>query len=198
MSISFQLYSARSLADQFQLLKDLAKLGYSQVEGYGGVYDEPERYRSAMDEAGLTMPSGHFALEALESDFDDQMKVCQAMGIQHVFVPYLAEEERPKDSAGYQAIAKRLTALANKVHDQGRSFGWHNHDFEMMALDDGSIPIEVLLNDAPDISWEADLAWVAYAKADPVAYTEKWGSRISAVHVKDLACLLYTSPSPRD
>lgn len=187
MSLSFQLYSARSVTDQIQLLKDLAKLGYSQVEGYGGVYDNPEHYKAALDEAGLTMPSGHVALDALESDFDNQMKLCQVLGMQHVFVPYLAEQERPKERAGYMDIAKRLTVLAKKVQDHGMSFGWHNHDFEMLPLNDGSIPMEVLLNEAPEISWEADLAWVAYAKADPAAYTEKWGSRISAVHVKDRA-----------
>lgn len=187
MSLSFQLYSARSLSDQYQLLKDLSELGYKQVEGYQGNFDNPEHFKAALDEAGLSMPSAHISIEALESDLDEQMTLCKTLEMRQVYVPYLAEEKRPNDSEGYKSIAKRLRVLASKVHDQGLSLGWHNHDFEMTALNDGSIPMEVLLNEAPEITWEADLAWVAYAKADPTEYLTQWGSRISAVHAKDLA-----------
>ncbi len=187
MVVSFQLYSARSMPDQYSFLKELASLGYTQVEGYPGVFEDSVRYKAALDEAGLSMPSAHIALDSLESDLDSQIKICNTLGIKQVYVPYLDADKRPVDSEGYKGIAQRMSVLLKALSDQGISLGWHNHEFEMVALDDGGIPMEVMLNEAPEMSWEADLAWVAFAKADPFAYVESWGSRISAVHVKDLA-----------
>ena len=187
MDVSFQLYSARSLEDQHGFLKTLAGLGYTQVEGYGGVYDAPEQYREAMDAAGITMPSGHFALSDLENSFVHQMALAKKLGIQRIYVPYLAVEDRPKESAGYKAIAQRMSVLGEKIQAEGFEFGWHNHDFEMESLADGGIPMEILLTEAPGISWEGDMAWVHYAGADPFEWVNKFGSRLSSVHVKDVA-----------
>ena len=187
MDVSFQLYSSRFIDDQHEFLHTLAGLGYTQVEGYSDVYGQPEAFRTAMDLAGLTMPSGHFALEALEANFDDQIALTKILGIQHIYIPYLAPQDRPTDTAGYKALAERMIVLDEKVRAEGVEFGWHNHDFEMEALSDGSIPMDILLTEAPGISWEADLAWVQYAGADPAEWLTRYGSRLTSVHVKDLA-----------
>lgn len=187
MSVSFQLYSARTVPDQHEFLKTLAAIGYTAVEGFGGVYEKPESYRSAMDAAGVTMPSGHFALSDLEESFEEQLFIANTLGVKQVVVPYLAVEDRPQDVVGYEAIAKRLNVIYEKLNGEGLTLAWHNHEFEMQPLVDGSVPLDVLLNDAPNVSWEADLAWVAVAKADPLSWVKKLGARISAVHVKDLA-----------
>ena len=187
MDVSFQLYSARNVSDQYEFLKTLNSLGFTQVEGYDGVYKEAEKYRDAMDAVGIEMPSGHLALTDLETNFDGQIDLANRFGFRHIYVPYLAPEQRPTDSAGYVDIARRMTVLNEKVRDAGFVFGWHNHDFEMVPLADGGVPMEILLNESPDITWEADLAWVHYAGADPIEWMEKYGSRITSVHVKDIA-----------
>lgn len=187
MDVSFQLYSARNVADQNGYLKTLVSLGYNQVEGFSALYKDPSAYRAAMDDAGISMPSGHFGLADLETNFVGQIAIAKQLGMQQLYVPYLAAEDRPTDTAGYQAIGKRLQAIQQKVLDEGLDFGWHNHDFELIPLADGSVPMDVLLNEVPEMSWEADLAWVSVAKADPTEWVEKFGSRISAVHVKDIA-----------
>ena len=187
MDVSFQLYSARSLDNQHEFLKTLAGLGYTQVEGYGGVYENPEAYRGAMDAAGVTMPSGHFELIDLENSFNDKISIAKKLGMQRIYVPYIPADQRPKESAGYKAIAQKMNVLNEKVRAEGFEFGWHNHDFEMEALADGGMPMEILLTEAPGISWEGDMAWVQFAGADPFAWVDKFGARLSAVHIKDLA-----------
>jgi len=187
VNVSFQLYSAREVASQSNFLKALSELGYNQVEGYGGVYSDAAAYRKAMDDVGLSMMSGHFALTDLENDFDGQLEIAKTLGMKHMYVPHLAPADRPTDSAGYKAVADRLTALNAKVKDAGLGFGWHNHDFELMALSDGGIPLEIILNEAPDIAWEGDLAWVAVAGSDPFEWVKRYGPRLTAVHVKDIA-----------
>lgn len=187
MDVSFQLYSSREVASQTGFLTTLAELGYTQVEGYGGVYEDPAGFRAAMDAAGLTMPSGHFGLEDLEADTDGCIATAKTLGMSHVFAPYLDEADRPSDAAGWAALAHRLSAINTKMQSEGMTFGWHNHDFELVPTAEGAIPLDVILTEAPGIAWEADLAWVIRGGADASAWVEKYASRIAAVHVKDIA-----------
>ena len=187
MDVSFQLYSSREVPSQVAFLRTLADLGYTQVEGYGGVYDDPTGFRDALDAVGLTMPSGHFALDALETEFDSCLQIARSLGMQRLYAPYLAASDRPTHSAGYAALARRLAAVGSWVQDEGLTFGWHNHDFELAPLTDGGIPLEILLTEAPAITWEGDLAWIIRSGADPVDWVTRHGARLSAVHVKDIA-----------
>ncbi|MEM9970797.1 MAG: sugar phosphate isomerase/epimerase [Pseudomonadota bacterium] len=187
MNVSFQLYSSREVPSQSAFLSTLSGLGYTQVEGYGGVYDDTVAFRAALDAAGLAMPSGHFGVADLEDDFDGCLATAKTLGMGHIFAPYLDASQRPDTGAGYADFANRLSRIYDRVRDEGLTFGWHNHDFELVALSDGSVPLDVILSEAPDIAWEADLAWVIRGGADAGAWVDCFGSRIAAVHVKDIA-----------
>lgn len=187
MTPSLQLYSMRDCADQIALLAQLPALGITKVEGYGGVYGDPSGYRAAMDANGISMPSGHIGLDDIESDFDATMGIVETLGITRVFAPYLEEKDRPATTGGWAALGKRLNAAGKKYAEAGIAFGWHNHEFEFLTLPDGSTPMDVLLDAAPDISWEADLAWVVRGDRDPIDYIQRYAGRLSAIHVKDIA-----------
>ncbi|MEP5151655.1 sugar phosphate isomerase/epimerase [Planktotalea sp.] len=187
MAVSLQLYSMREHTDQIALLAELPAMGISMVEGYGGVYGDPAAYRAAMDANGITMPTGHMGLADIEADFAATMEIVKTMGMQRVYAPYLEEKDRPTTKAGYVELAERLNAAAKLYAAEGIAFGWHNHDFEFVALEDGSIPMDILLENAPDVLWEADLAWIVRGNSDPLEYVQRFGSRLSAIHVKDIA-----------
>lgn len=187
MTLALQLYSMRDCADQIALLEQLPALGITKVEGYGGVYNDPSAYRTAMDDAGITMPSGHMALDDIEADFEATMSIVNTLGITRVFAPYLEAKDRPDSADGWAALGQRLNAAAQKYAQRGITFGWHNHDFEFVAQADGSTPMDVLLETAPNIAWEADLAWIVRGGCDPLDYITRYGNRMSAVHVKDIA-----------
>lgn len=187
MDWSFQLYSARNFLPWDKVLKLLGSLGYAQVEGYGGVYDDPKAFRAELDKNKLAMPTGHFSIEALETDFDGVRRIADALGIKLLVCPYLVAEARPADAAGWRGFGERLAKVGETAKKAGYGFAWHNHDFEFKALPDGSIPQEHILSSAPDIGWEMDVAWVVRGGADPVPWIERYGSRIVAAHVKDIA-----------
>ncbi|WP_419910924.1 sugar phosphate isomerase/epimerase family protein [Hoeflea sp.] len=187
MELSFQLYSARNFLPWDKVLSTLADLGYTQVEGFGGVYEAPETFRELMEQYGLTMPSGHFGIDALEGDFDGVIARCEALGIRSIFCPYLDADQRPTDAAGWSAFAHRLAAVNERVRATGRRFGWHNHDFEFEKMADGTVPQTVILDEAPEIDWEADIAWIVRGGAEPLDWIEQYGPRITAIHIKDIA-----------
>ena len=187
MTAALQLYSMRDYEDQIALLAQLPALGIIKVEGYGGVYDDPRAYRAAMDANDISMPSGHMGLNDIEADLEATMSIVETLGISRVFAPYLEEKDRPNSAEGWAALGQRLNTAGKRYAERDITFGWHNHDFEFVALADGATPMDVLLDAAPDITWEADLAWIVRGGRDPIEYIGRYGDRLSAIHVKDIA-----------
>jgi sugar phosphate isomerase/epimerase len=185
--LSFQLYSARDHGPLADVLALLARVGYREVEGFGGAYRDPKKVRQLLEKHGLTMPTGHFDLDLLENDRGRALAIARTLGIRHIYCPYIAEEQRPRSAAGWTRFGKRLASIGAAVRGEGLSFGWHNHDFEFRKLPDGSLPIERLFAAAPMIDWECDVAWVARAVRNPVRWIKTFAARITAVHVKDIA-----------
>ena len=184
--LSFQLYSSRNFPPVEDQLTTLAAIGYRNVEPFGGLYADPQRFKAALDRAGLKAPSGHFGLDELERDFSRFIDVARILGMNLVVAPWIPPAERPKHAEGWIAFARRLGAVASKVKAEGLRFAWHNHDFEFRPLPDGSLPIDHLLT-KPDIELEFDVAWSVRAKADPARMLRKLSGRIAACHVKDIA-----------
>jgi sugar phosphate isomerase/epimerase len=187
MDWSFQLYSARNFQPWSKVLKTLGQLGYTQVEGFGGVYDDPAAFRADLDRNGLSMPSAHFSIEALEGDFAKVDATARTLGVKLIACPYLQAPDRPTDAAGWRDFGKRLAAAGARARGAGYDFAWHNHDFEFKTLPDGSVPQDRIFEGAPDLNWEADIAWIVRGGADPLKWIDTHGSRIVAVHVKDIA-----------
>lgn len=187
MNWSFQLYSARNAQPLADVLAMVAAAGYRQVEGFGGLYDDPAGLRALLDANGLTMPTGHFSLDMLESDFAAARRIAETLGIGTLICPHIVAELRPADAAGWKAFAGRLAAIHANARKAGLRFAWHNHDFEFVVTPDGVIPQQVILDSAPEIGWEIDVAWVVRGGSDPLRWIEDYGSRIVAAHVKDIA-----------
>lgn len=182
---SFQLYSARKFPPLADRVKELAEIGYTAVEPFGGLYGDAAGLRATLDAVGLAAPSGHFGLDMLEQDFDGALAVARTLGMRFVVCPYLMPEDRPADAAGWKTFGARLQAVAARFDKAGLAFAWHNHDFEFRPLPDGSVPIEHILVEG--VAWEADLAWVARAAVDPLPWLQRYAGRVPLVHVKDIA-----------
>lgn len=186
--LSFQLYSARNFGPWEPILAHLAKCGYREVEGFGGVYGKPEQFRALLDKHGLTMPTGHvFPAERFETDRKKVLRIARILGLNTLYCPYIAEEVRPKSGAAWKAFGKRLGETGKWLREEGFGFGWHNHDFEFVKLKDGSRPIERIFEGGPMLEWQCDLAWVAFAGENVLRWLKLHGERITAVHIKDNA-----------
>lgn len=185
--LSFQLYSAREFPPLEDTLTLLAKTGYREVEGYAGVYDDPKALRASLDAKGLTMPTGHFSLDMLEGERKKVSSIAAALGMRHVYAPYVMADQRPKTAVGWRKFGRRLADIGAWVRSEGRGFGWHNHDFEYVKLPTGETPHELIFDAAPMLDWECDVAWIARAKSNPLAWVKRYADRITAVHVKDIA-----------
>lgn len=184
---SYQLYSSRAFPPLEETLKMLKACGYAEVEGYGGVYADPKGLREALDRHGLKMTSGHMGLDLLEKETAKALDIAKTLGMKAVYAPHIAADIRPSDAAGWRDFGSRLARIGQPFTEAGLTFGWHNHDFEFKALPDGSVPQALMFEAAPDLTWEADIAWVIRGGADPIDWIRRYANRITAVHVKDIA-----------
>ena len=185
--LSFQLYSARNFQPWEAVVEHLASCGYKEVEGFGGNYEEPEKFRDLLSKHGLTMPTGHFSIDMLEKEHKRVLHIAKTFGMTHLYCPYIMPDMQPKNSAGWKKWGKRLGEVAKAVREEGYGFGWHNHDFEFKKLPDGSMPIDRIFEGGPLIDWEFDIGWAIHAKQNPVKWIKKYGARITSVHIKEFA-----------
>ena len=187
---SYQLYSSRNFPPLTETLKMLDGLGYAQVEGFGSLYgpgEDPVALRDALDANGLTMPTCHMALDVVENAPTAAIATARTLGCIAIFVPHITKPDRPSDAVGWAALGKRLAEAGKPILDSGIKLGWHNHEFEFADLGGTDKPLDLILAGSDDISLELDLAWVKVSGEDPVEWIMKFGSRLVAAHIKDIA-----------
>ena len=185
--LSFQLYSARTLEPLEAKFELLAGLGYKKVEAFGGLLNEPQRLKGQLELHDLSMPSSHVGLDRLRADPVAAVRLCRDLGVQTIYAPAPPPGEREGGEAEWTALGRELDRIGKIVSAEGLKFGWHNHNWEYAKAADGRRYIDILLEQAPALLWQADIAWMVRGGADPIAELKRYAGRIEAVHVKDIA-----------
>ena len=188
--VSYQLYSSRNFPPLNATLRMLADIGFDQVEGYGGLYADA----SALDElaeglgaTGLTMPTGHFSLDMVRDQSAKVFAIAEVLGVRAIFVPHIGVADRPASSAGWTKFGHELARIGAAYWAEGIAFGWHNHDFELVATPQGDLPLDLIMAADPRLSLELDIAWVVRGGKDPRAVIARHADRLIAAHIKDIA-----------
>ncbi len=186
--IGLQLYTVRDeCAKDFEgTLKQVAALGYKNVEVYDFYGKTAADAKKLLDADGLKAPSGHWMLAKLKKNINKCIEEAQALGCEYIVMPIFELPERKT----FEQF-KRHVEFFNKVGAQckkaGLQFAYHNHNYEFQKHGDTTI-YDYLLNSAdPElVKFEMDCFWVTHAGQDPVAYMEKYPGRFPLLHIKDL------------
>lgn len=183
--LALQLYSVRSAGD-FAARCDLAQqAGFQWVETEGTYGLSLDEFCTQLHRHQLGLVSMHVDLPDLANlkALHEIMQACQCTTL---VMPWLDEAERPNGLAEWRNLAQRLQDYALASRDLGLRLAYHNHAFEMQMLTAESSVLDCLLQHAPALYWQADLAWLARAGASVTSLIERYTARIISVHVKDL------------
>jgi sugar phosphate isomerase/epimerase len=192
-SIGIQLYTLRNeiKKDVAGTMKAVAAAGYKQGEMYG--FPNTDDMVKAMRDAGLELHSTHFEWACVTkpsdpafSDFQRLLEKAKGLGLSHLVVPYLHNDER-KGADGYKRLAANFNQAAVKARAAGIQLAYHNHAFEFEPIAGGPNGFEIFIEEfAPEMQFEVDVFWVKAGGVDPVALLKRLKGRVSQVHLKDL------------
>lgn len=214
--IGLQLYALGEEAgvDLGATFASVKAMGYGEVELPNLYGRDPAEIKALAAAAGLTIASLHVpAMPFAPGDGltflaepDAVAQVTNALGINYLVIPFpiLPEgfaigEGEPfptaisrafsgADVAHWQRVAARFNEIGQAMKDRGIALAYHNHNLEFAPLGD-TTPWAVLMaeTDPELVKVQLDLGWVAQAGIDPAATLRQLGSRVTSLHVKDVA-----------
>jgi sugar phosphate isomerase/epimerase len=185
--IAVQMYTLRNAGPLDQQLKIVHDAGVGAVETVGTQNVSAAELKQLLDRYSIKAVSSHVQLADLRKDLDGVVAFNRSIGNTTLVVPYLGEQDRPTDAAGWTALGQELGEISRRVRAKGMRLAYHNHDFELVDFN-GKTGLELLFAAAgPDLETELDLAWVARAGYDPATMLGKFKGRVFAVHAKDNA-----------
>jgi len=183
-----QLYTVRDAMTQdfVGTLQRIAEIGYKDLE-FAGYFDQPPaEVKRIVADLGMSTPSTHVNRTLIRDDPMPSIEAGAAIGHKYLVLNWLAPEER-QTLDQYRAWADTVNSFAEQCRAAGMMFAWHNHDFELTAID-GIVPYDILLErcDPSLVKFELDLYWARKAGVDLDAFLTQHGARIPMVHVKDM------------
>jgi sugar phosphate isomerase/epimerase len=201
LPIGLQLYTVRQQAakDFEGTLKEVAAIGYQEVELYSFFGLKAAEVRRALEGAGLKCVSAHFGVPALRDGLDANIENAKELGLQFMICPFPGVADSDRLKAGGASFTDSLTLddwkwnadLFNRVAERAKSaglrFGYHNHHIEFREFGGVTAFAELLRQTDPDlVTIELDCGWVKVAGLDPAEFIAKHASRIGLLHVKDV------------
>ena len=192
-NIGIQLYTLRNEIgkDALATIKQVAADGYKQVELYG--FPNADAMIEAAKTSGLAVNSSHFEWASVVNPKDDAMsdfakilEKAEKVGLKHLVIPYLQDNERATLDH-YKKIAANANKAAAMAKKAGVQLAYHNHNFEFEPRDGGKSGFDVFVEEfSSDMKFEVDVFWVKAAGLDPVTLINKLKGRVTQVHLKDL------------
>ena len=187
--VGLELYSVRDSLqkDPEGTIRDVAKMGYQDVEFYAPYFEwseaQAKQMRKLLDDLGLRCYSTHN-----DEDFFSAQKIDKARNLNKILgTKYMVQSwSDPKPGLdAWKQVADNLNAAADKLQSSGLNVGYHNHDAEWKPVE-GKRPIEIIAsNTKPSVMLQLDVGTCLEAGADPVAWIKANPGRIRSIHCKD-------------
>jgi sugar phosphate isomerase/epimerase len=188
--IGLQLYTVRDLltSDFEATLREVARLGYREVEFAGILGDDVRRTRDLLRRLDLTAPSLHADYVSLRTNPERSFETAHMLGARFVVCPWLDPSER-RTTDDWKRICDSLNLIGERAARAGVTLAYHNHDFEFVDLADGIRPYDLLLSrtDERIVKFELDVYWATKGGVDPAPLLRAHPSRFHLVHLKDMA-----------
>ena len=201
LPLGLQLYSVREqLAKDYEgTLKQVASLGFKEVEAAGFYGHTPQQVQSSMQQAGLHCVSAHYSYDDLNPRLAETIAFNHQLGSHYIICAFpgfkdparvqgksFAERVQSFTLDDYRWNAEQFNRIGAEVKKAGMQFGYHNHTMEFHRQQ-GVVPFDemIRLTDPALVTFEMDAGWVTVGGGDPAAYLRRYPTRISMMHIKD-------------
>ena len=198
------MYSVKELMEKNvpDTLKQLAAIGYKEVESYPGSKGhyfgyKPQEFSKMLSDLGMKLVSSHVSSGAqnatqtpaaqatFTSNLDGVIELASQTGQTYLTCSWLDESYR-KTADDVKSVGDLFNQVGEACKKANLQFAYHNHDFEFKKIGD-VVPYDSWLKTTdPDlVKFELDLYWVVEGGLDPIAYFNQYPNRFPLCHVKD-------------
>jgi sugar phosphate isomerase/epimerase len=201
LPLGLQLYSVREMLpkDYEGTLRQIAALGYREVEAAGFFHHTAAEVKQAMSNAGLRCVSAHYPSPELQANIAQIIDFHKELGAEYIICssPGFKDPSKLKNTSHATQVqsitmddwhwnAEQFNRFGEQVKAAGLKFGYHNHIMEFRAQS-GAVPFDELirLTEPSLVTFEMDCGWVIVGGGNPVDYLHRYPDRISMLHVKD-------------
>lgn len=183
--IALQLKTLDGLDES--LGEKLDRVGGTAFEGvqFAGLDgSDPASVRSRLDANALEPAGARADIDRLEDEYQTVTERYRDAGVERLILE--PPSERPfDDPAAVSEFSARVSALVDRLADDGFAITYHNGTAEFDDVGDG-VAFERFLSGVDErVSLELDVGRAAYAGTDPVELLRRHGHRSTAVHVTD-------------
>lgn len=187
LPIAVQMYTLRDFGTLDEQMAAVQAAGVRAIETVGTQDVEANALNNLLETYELEVISSHTQLAALREDLDAVVAFNREVGNETITVPFLPEDQRPSDEAGWRELGEELNGIAERLAGADLRLAYHNHAFEMETFGGDETALEIMLEAAPTVLAQIDVAWVARADIDPAEYLGRFDGRVFAIHAKDNA-----------
>ncbi len=168
-------------------LERLGKMGYTQIESFGGnkgiFWGYTNRDFNKMAQAsGLHLISSHYAGD--NKGFETTAAQAAEIGMKYLIYPWKGPQ---KSIDNFRKIADEFNGYGMICKKHGIRFAYHPHDYPYKMVD-GQLPIDVLLNHTDEqlVDFEMDFYYTVTEGRDPEYYIKKYKPRFRLCHMRDV------------
>lgn len=189
--LAAQLYTVREFMktpkDMASSLKKIRDIGWEavQLSGHGPI--KPQELRKMLDDAGLSVCATHTSFERMRDAMDEVMEEHRILGCKNLAIGGLPGTYREDSAAGYARFAKEASEVAKKLAENGFTWSYHNHSFELERFD-GRTALAILYeeSDPQYFLGEIDTYWIQHGGGDSAQWISDLKGRIKLLHLKDM------------
>ena len=162
-------------------------MGFTDVETASFYGRTAVEFRRILDEKGLSCSSYITGYTRLQNEMDAVIGEAKALGARYVLTAGI-----PRKGDLTLAVARKAASDFNdwgaKLKAAELQFAYHPHGFEFVPEGNRTL-FDVMLQETKSdlVRFELDVFWVAHGGGDPIRYMERYPSRFSLIHLKDIA-----------
>ena len=171
-------------------LESLSKMGYRVAEFWSPYFNwtfpQAKEVRRMLDDLGMKSLSTHNGANAFApgDGIAKAIELNQILG--NKFIVMASAPGNTRTAEAWKQVADTLTKAADTLRPHGLFAGFHNHQTEWTAIEEGKRAMDILAANTPkDFMLQLDVGTSVEANANPVEWIKSNPGRINSLHLKD-------------
>ena len=186
MKIALQIYTLRDIISKGydKIFKEVAGMGYAGVEMTYNP-DNGDEIAELLKKYGLVCTGAHISMDELINNPGRAAEFLRKLGSNQMVIPWIDGKLIDNEEKTIET-AKKLEAGAKEAVSHGFVLSFHNHTIEFERKFNGRTVMDIFYDEAPSLKLQLDCGWAYAGGADVIATINKFGERLSFIHIKDV------------